>query len=396
MYLLGASVPARAPRFLTVTAALALALAAPVRSPAAGPETAANPAWTFAARGPVFSTASSADGVIFIGSDDGHVYALDAGDGTQRWSQSLGAPVRSRPWIDGALVYVVCGNDAFALAREDGSIRWTFSARDSHGAAPADRWDYHQSSIVGHGRLLYYGAGNGTFYALDRLSGAPQFTFATDGQAAIRATPVVSGHVVYFGDWNGMIYALDATHGLLRWKRATMDGPKPYPQFGGAVSALVAHEGRLLFGLRNPDVICLDLTTGDKAWTFTAKDGSWVPGTPVIAGETVYITGSDDHTVHALDVRTGASRWACNVGANMFVTPVVAGNHVLVTDGNSYAEDAGRGRLHVIDRASGTLVRSVVLGANAAASSPVLIADRVVVGCEDGRVLALDLATLLE
>lgn len=357
---------------------------------------AAAPAWAYATGGPVLSSPAHADRVIFIGSDDRRVHALDAATGTVRWTRRLASPVRCQALVDGDAVLVANGNDLACLARADGSVLWTFSPGDAQGAAPADRWDYHQASPVQAGGLVYHGAGNGVLHALDRATGAVRFTFSTDDRAAIRSRPAVEAGVVYFGDWNGVVYALDAASGALRWKHGTLSGPKPYPQFGGVVSPMHVAGGRVTFGARNPDVCCLDAATGERIWTFTAENGTWVPGTPAFDGDTMFITGSDDHRVHALDAATGKPRWSCDVGSNMFTAPLVAGRHVLVASANSYAEDAGVGRLHVIDRATGALLRSVVVGGNVGASSPLLLDGRVIIGSEDGRVLAFDLAALTD
>ena len=353
-------------------------------------------AWSYATGGPVFSTAAHQGADLYIGSDDGHVHALDAHTGAPRWTQELSGPVRTRPWIDGAEILVVSGNDLAALSRESGRVIWQFKPEPATGAAPSDRWDYHQSSPVIAGGLVTYGAGNGRFYAVDRANGKERFSCPVDAAASIRSTPAYADGTLYFGDWNGVIYAVDAANGSRRWTFNTLSGPKPYPQFGGVVSSLVVQDGRLYFGARNPDVFCLDAVTGKEIWKFTAENGSWTAGTPTVDGGSLFITGSDDHRVHALDAATGAVRWSCDLGQNMFIAPLVVGTRVIVTDANSYADDAGAGRLHVLDRATGRRLRTFAIGGNAGASSPVLVEGRVVVGSEDGHVRAFDLATLLQ
>ncbi len=353
------------------------------------------PAWAYATGGPVFSSPVHAEGLIFVGSDDRHLHAIDAASGARRWTRELGAPVRSEPLVDGSAVLVAHGNDLTCIARADGAVLWTFSPGDARGATPQDRWDYHQASPLQAGGLIYHGAGNGVLHALDRETGAVRFTFATDEHSAIRSRPAVDDGLVIFGDWNGLVYALDAATGALRWKHATLAGPKPYPQFGGITSPVLVRSGRVAFGARNPDVCHLDAATGARLWTFTAENGTWVPGTPVLDGDELFITGSDDHRVHALDAGTGKPRWSCDVGSNMFNAPIVVGRHVIAASANSYAEDAGVGRLHVIDRTTGTLVRSVIAGGNAGASSPLLLEGHIIIGSEDGRVLAFDLAALV-
>lgn len=385
------SAPFSARRFLTTALLAALA---PIATAAVEPED-VSPAWSHTTSGPIFSSPTHADGELYIGSDDRHLHALETRTGSLRWTRALPHAVRSQPWVDEDAVLVVSGNTLTALSRATGDELWAFAPDDARGTTPTDRWDYHTSSPVCTGGVVYYGGGNGAFYAIDRQSGAPKFTFETDGASAIRSKAAIADGVAFFGDWEGVLYAVDTATGQLRWKQPTVLGTKPYPNFGGAVSAVKVHEGRLYFGLRNPEVLCLDAHTGARVWTFTAENGSWVAGTPVLDAGTVYITGSDDHRVHALDTDSGAERWFCDVGQNMFLAPLVTGDHLIVGDANSYTDDAGAGRLHVINRATGRIERTITTGGNVGTSSPVLADGRVILGSEDGRVLAYHLSDLI-
>ena len=44
-----------------------------------------------------------------------------------------------------------------------------------------------------------------------------------------------------------------------------------------------------------------------RAWTYTTGDA--IASSPVVVGEVVYIS-SEDHTVYALDARTGKKLWS--------------------------------------------------------------------------------------
>ena len=77
-------------------------------------------AWSFPTGAPViYSSPAVADGVVYVGSQDGNVYALDAATGTEAWSFATGGAVDSAPAVADGVVYVG-SNDlnmySFALA----------------------------------------------------------------------------------------------------------------------------------------------------------------------------------------------------------------------------------------------------------------------------------------
>jgi outer membrane protein assembly factor BamB len=111
---------------------------------------------------PVGLMCSSAvhDGVVYVGSEHGELFALDVANGTQWWSFDAGSAIRSAPSI---------------------------STRDG---------------------TLYLGAGNGKTYALDAKSGKKRWEFATDDR--IVSSPCPHDGRVYIGSDDGYLYALEA------------------------------------------------------------------------------------------------------------------------------------------------------------------------------------------
>jgi len=65
-------------------------------------------AWSFKTGGAVRSSpaVSSEDGVIYFGSNDACLYALDAGTGEEKWRFQTGGKVTSSPWVADGVVYV--------------------------------------------------------------------------------------------------------------------------------------------------------------------------------------------------------------------------------------------------------------------------------------------------
>src|SRR6267378_2037757 len=55
--------------------------------------------WSFKTGGPVKSSAAIVGGRVFVGADDGNVYALDLASGKKLWAFKTGGPVESSPLL---------------------------------------------------------------------------------------------------------------------------------------------------------------------------------------------------------------------------------------------------------------------------------------------------------
>lgn len=68
----------------------------------------------------VRSSPTAVDGTIYVGSDDGHIHALSADDGSKEWSfQTRRRGVRSSPAVSGGVVYVGSfDGNMYALSNE--------------------------------------------------------------------------------------------------------------------------------------------------------------------------------------------------------------------------------------------------------------------------------------
>lgn len=66
--------------------------------------------WTFHTDGGVVSSPALAKDELFIGSEDGYVYALSQSDGTKIWDVSIGAATDSSPAIANGMLYIGCND----------------------------------------------------------------------------------------------------------------------------------------------------------------------------------------------------------------------------------------------------------------------------------------------
>ncbi|MGB8311305.1 MAG: PQQ-binding-like beta-propeller repeat protein [Halobacteriota archaeon] len=74
--------------------------------------------WNYMTKGAVYSCPTAVDGIVYVGSYDHNVYALNATNGTKVLSYTTGGPVWSSPTIANGIVYV--GSDdhnVYALSK---------------------------------------------------------------------------------------------------------------------------------------------------------------------------------------------------------------------------------------------------------------------------------------
>jgi outer membrane protein assembly factor BamB len=303
--------------------------------------------WKFQAKGPIVSSPAVANGIVYLGSYDHFVYAINQSDGKQLWAFKTQGRVTSSPAVFAGKVFVGSyDGNLYALDAKTGEQRWKFAfagehrftAPHLHGSMPVaefmpDPFDFFLSSPTIVQDTLYIGSGDGNVYALDIESGALRWKFKTGN--VVHATPAVANDTVYVGSWDSYFYALDAKTGKERWRFKTGEDRDIYNQVGIQSSAVIAG-GLVLFGCRDSNLYALDAVTGEKAWSFS-NDGSWVISTPIVKDGTVYFATSDSGLFRALDLKTGVPKYALSFNHwPMFSSPAIAG-HVLYIGSHSGA-----------------------------------------------------------
>ncbi len=101
--------------------------------------------WTFPVSNAVQSAPAIADNVVYFGSRDGNVYAVNYSNGSLLWKYNTGAPVDSAPAVDPTNVYVIGGSPAklYSLRRYDGKFIWSYPITGTSlgGSSPAIGYD---------------------------------------------------------------------------------------------------------------------------------------------------------------------------------------------------------------------------------------------------------------
>jgi len=87
-----------------------------------------HPKWHFQTAGRIRSSAALVNGVVYFGSDDDYLYALQAADGALVWKLKTAGAVSSSPAVANGLVYFMSRDGVFrAVETKSGNVKWTLA-----------------------------------------------------------------------------------------------------------------------------------------------------------------------------------------------------------------------------------------------------------------------------
>ena len=176
---------------------------------------------------PVIST----DGTIYIGTNEGYLFALNPTNGSIKWNYNAGYPLQSSPIIDlsSGTIYFGAGNNVYALkdAGYAAYPKWLSVLFPTGGVI-------NSSPAIGPNGYLYFGSNDGYVYAVDSATGlqacSPFDANLPSDVHPIYTSPSVdlSGNVIIGNGsyMNGVLYYLDASLNLL-WTFDYVGGADP-------------------------------------------------------------------------------------------------------------------------------------------------------------------------
>jgi phospholipase C len=239
--------------------------------------------WTSAPVGPIESSPIVVGSTIYVGSDDGNLYAFYDKSGKRLWSVATGGPIRSSPAYADNLI-VVGSNDGklygiSTVHRDD--VVFTGATGGPVTSSPAI-----------DGNVAYVGSQDGSLYAFPLScvgTCTPLWTAATGGP--IESSPAIAGGTIYVGSDDGHLYAFNEATGALEWSVAT----------GGAViSSPTVANGVVYFGSSDGKVYAADAAgCGSATCTplWSAATGGPIVSSPIVADGVLYV-GSNDGDLH--------------------------------------------------------------------------------------------------
>lgn len=306
----------------------ALAKEPPIPELPSGP----SPLWQARLGGQIYASPIIVGRIAYVGTTGGILNAVDTRKGEPAWTFSAGAPIYGAVAVGGDAVYFVCDNGfLFKLDRASGKQVWQYDLGDA--AVPrvlphpsVFDWDWQAPQPLLANGVVYVGAGDGGFHAVDAMSGTRKWRFEARGK--IRNGAALDGERIVFGSADHFVYALDRNNGEERWRfdsKAEVDATP------------VIHEGKVLIGNRGAGLYALAADSGKELWRLYFW-GSWVESTPVVRDGVIYIGASDLRRVSAIDPDDGHVLWRSDVYGWTWGTPLVDGDrlHVGVAGGTPY------------------------------------------------------------
>ena len=383
--------------FFGMVILLLLVLALSPTNVRAGVDTTAT--WKFKTGGAVYSSPTYDSGSVYIGSDDGYLYKLDAATGSMIWKFMTGGIIRCKPAISDTVVYFDSDDgNLYAVGKESGGIVWSFDIGnkitrvlpDPKGITSGNYWDYFQSSPCVDSGVVYVGSGDSSFYAVSADSGILKWKAKTEG--IIRSSPCVSGGMVYVGSWDGFIYAYNKSDGSVAWNYDTQGNG-----FKAVQPSPRAFNGIIYCGSRSGYFYALNAVSGALLWRYTVSTQTpWVESSAAISDGVVYVGSSDIRTVHALDAASGAVIWKKIVSGDPWSSPFYYKGIVYIGVAAASSNQPG-GAMVAINASNAAIKWEFVNGKSSlylggVVSSPTVNDRKIFFGSCDGNVYAVDTA----
>ncbi|MGZ3837744.1 MAG: outer membrane protein assembly factor BamB family protein [Flavisolibacter sp.] len=233
----------------------------------------------------VVSTTSS----LFIGCDDGFLYAFDAINGRVRWKTAIGYSVKTCPTYAAGVVYITAGTYLYAFDATTGVFKW-------------------KANLIGNA--------------------------TTSPQVVNNVVYTVATNTTY--DW-GTVTATDATTGTIRWQQSVYEHI-------GACNPTVS-DGVIVVGNGESLLVGYDATTGQQVWKSTV---GIVLANPAVVNGVVYVP-TEFSRMMAADIITGIIKWSVPQPYNQvpknFTSPTIANGTIYTSTDSLYAFDATTGVL---------------------------------------------------
>jgi outer membrane protein assembly factor BamB len=332
------------------------------------------------------------EGTVYIGADDGRVYAFDGVTGAIRWAtmvQTAGADSTPVLGADGSL-YVGAGSSVVALDATTGAPKWRFETAGDVESAP---------TLAPDG-TLYFGADDAKVYALSSSNGTLNWYFAfPDGSDTDSSPALGADGTIYIGSDKGTLYALNGQLGSLKWNFQAVGEISGAPAIGPDETIYIS----ALNSAKTESVTyAINGLTGSLRWAVSHSSQS-APSVAIGADGTVFVSGVAPlrtvdglialprAVVWALDGNTGAQKWEqwLEPGSAGVTAVSIDAAGILYVQAERPIAAGGAGKLNALEPVTGSILWEFVTNGSSN-SSPAIGADGTVyVGADDGRVYAI-------
>lgn len=324
------------------------------------------------------SAPAVADGTVYFASGS-RIYAVDENSGARKWIYPADAPlpttIHSSPAVADGMLYVG-GDDGklIALDAKTGKDVWKFDTRSGIGTPPT----------IAEG-VVYFGSVDGKIWAIDAKSGVAVTTWK-NGFKMLDETagaPAVANGMVYTLSTDQMLHAIGAATGKERW----------FYRLGGSVlNQCPVVSGDYLYVANGSNLTSLLSRNGMLRWN--KMMGVDLVVSPAVNDQGIYVVTADNKVL-AFDPHFGKPKWKAGTEPKLeydvIAPPTIAGKTLLVgtTMGGIYAIDTDTGAVKWTYSTSPSSTSDTLIAANTNVAAPIVVADKnVFVLSDDGSLSA--------
>ncbi len=242
--------------------------------------------------GSVKSTPAYYDGCLYFGATDKNLYCLDATTGAFKWAYPVRGSIRCSPVILDGIIYFGADDDSVhSVSAETGDAVWAkpFTSKD----------DLSGGLAIASGMLISASM-DGCLYAISAGTGKLRTYPYRLSQAPTRTSPVIVENVVVMAIGNSML-GLSLKGLQLRWQ-VTLPGE------AAATPAIYGND--VFVPCRDKKIHAYNIGGRQPVykWTEPIDLGTMPLSSPIVAGDTLYVTGSKG-VVAAYSAENGSLKW---------------------------------------------------------------------------------------
>lgn len=180
--------------------------------------------WRYETASAVETTPAVADDMVYVGSNDGSVYALDVKSGDFQWRYDLGVQIDSVEAAPGGVLYVGSrDDDIYAIEGSTGRLLWQSLAGEGISSLDPDTGTLQWQQDIGAGMEFSTAAGEGIVYVASQETNPPPGglqAYQLPSQT-IWAIEAASGGLLWREDLNDLKNKIDDTSAA----ECNFDGP---------------------------------------------------------------------------------------------------------------------------------------------------------------------------
>jgi len=203
--------------------------------------------WDFDTGGKIWTSPAVSDGIVYVSNYAKELYAIK--DGNEMWHKDYPSAIASSPTVaDGIIFFGTFDNNLYAVSSSDGEVLWTFLG---------EKW-FWVSPLFRDG-VIYAGCLDQKVYAIKADTGKELWRFEAD--SSIVSQPVFAGDQLVVCSKSGSIYMLNLYDGTLSRNIS----------IGHSVMASIYIDGNNAYvHATDKNIYCVDLQSGQIAWKFSS------------------------------------------------------------------------------------------------------------------------------